>query len=187
MSNGFEVDYAQIYKTFHTGIPILGDFQLTETLIVSWIVMIIITGLCIFLTRNLKVENISKRQAVAEWIVELANNFVVNNTDGSIVGYKYFNFTALQGKKNVRMLLRIIPEGIDGTIVVMADSPWASQRGLTLGKVDVKADMPTQTPIELTIPLPGLSGLTGKHALFSVFKSTTKEKSLCWLADFVFD
>ena len=114
-------------------------------------------------------------------------NFVVNNTDGSIVGYKYFNFTALQGKKNVRMLLRIIPEGIDGTIVVMADSPWASQRGLTLGKIDVKADMPTQTPIELTIPLPGLSGLTGKHALFFVFKSATKEKSLCWLADFVFD
>jgi hypothetical protein len=113
-------------------------------------------------------------------------NQVVNNTDGSIVGYKYFNFTALQGKKNVQLLLKIIPEGIDGTIEVMADRPWASQRGLTLGKVDVRGDMPVGTPVELTIPLPGLSGLAGKHALFFVFKSDFKERSLCTLEDFVF-
>ena len=113
-------------------------------------------------------------------------NQVVNNTDGSIVGFKYFNFTALQDKKKVQLLLTIVPEGIDGTIEVMADRPWASQRGLMLGKIDVKADMPVGTPVELTIPLPGLSGLTGKHALFFVFKSDTKEKSLCTLEDFVF-
>ena len=113
-------------------------------------------------------------------------NSVVNNTDGSIVGYKYFNFEALQGKKKVQLLLNIIPEGIDGTIEVMADRPRASQRGITLGKIDVKADMPVGTPIELTIPLPGLSGLTGKHALFFKFSSDTKEKSLCTLEDFVF-
>ena len=113
-------------------------------------------------------------------------NQVVNNTDGSIVGYKYFNFTALQGKKNVQLLLKIIPEGIDGTIEVMADRPWASQRGLTLGKIDVRGDMPAGTPIELTIPLQGLSGLAGKHALFFVFKSDFKERSICTLEDFVF-
>ena len=113
-------------------------------------------------------------------------NPVVNNTDGSIVGYKYFNFNALQGKKDVKLLLTIIPEGIDGTIEVMADRPWASQRGLTLGKVDVKADMTPRTPIELTIPLPGLSGLTGKHALFFKFSSDTKEQSICSLESFVF-
>ena len=113
-------------------------------------------------------------------------NPVVNNTDGSIVGYKYFNFTALQGKKDVKLLLTIIPEGLDGTIEVMADRPWASQQGITLGKVDVKADMTPRTPIELTIPLPGLSGLTGKHALFFKFSSDTKEKSICSLENFVF-
>ena len=46
-------------------IPILGDLQISETMVVSWIVMIIITGLCIWLTHDLKVENISKRQAAA--------------------------------------------------------------------------------------------------------------------------
>ncbi len=70
---------AKIFYTFPFECPILGKFQITETLVVSWIVMILITGLCIFLTRDLKVENISKRQALAEFIVEKANNFVLGN------------------------------------------------------------------------------------------------------------
>ena len=83
MSQSFEVDYAKIYWTIKTGIPVLGDLKITETLVVSWIVMLIITGLCIFLTRDLKVENISKRQAFAEMLVETGNNFVRNNTGGT--------------------------------------------------------------------------------------------------------
>ena len=65
----FDISGAKIFFRIPTGIPILGDFLISETLVVSWLVMIIITGLCIFLTRNLKVENISKRPAVAEMIV----------------------------------------------------------------------------------------------------------------------
>ena len=41
--------------------------------------MALITGLCIWLTRGMKVENISKKQALAEMIVETANNFVTGN------------------------------------------------------------------------------------------------------------
>ena len=113
-------------------------------------------------------------------------NPVVNNTDGSIVGFKYFNFTPLQGKKDVQLLLTIIPQGVKGTIEVMADRPWASQQGLTLGKIEVDTDIPMLDPIELAIPLPGLSGLTGKHALFFKFSSDTKEQSICTLESFVF-
>lgn len=76
----FNVTGAAVYFTIPTGIPILGDIEITETLVVSWIVMALITGLCIWLTRDLKVENISKRQAFAEFLVEQANNFVRNNT-----------------------------------------------------------------------------------------------------------
>ena len=112
-------------------------------------------------------------------------NEVVNNTDGSIVGYKYFNFTATQGKQDVKLLLRLVPEGVDGTIKVMADSPWASRGGKLLGTIDLKADMPG-TPTELSVALPPLAELTGKHALFFIFESATKEKSLCRLQDFVF-
>ena len=111
-------------------------------------------------------------------------NRVVNNTDGSIVGYKYFNFTETNGK-DVSLLLRLIPEGLDGTITIMADRPWESQGGQVLGTIELKADMP-QTSTELSAALPALKELTGKHAIFLVFKSDTKEKSLCILEDFAF-
>lgn len=113
-------------------------------------------------------------------------NRVVNNTDGSIVGYKYFNFTETNGKDSLQLDLRLIPEGIDGTITIMADRPWVSQKGKVLGTIELKADMP-QTSTELSVALPALKELTGKHALYFVFASETKEKSLCILEDFVFN
>ena len=70
-------------------------------------------------------------------------NRVVNNTDGSIVGYKYFNFDAgkLAENDNLMLLLRLIPEGIDGTIEVMLDRPWTSQGGKKIGEMALKANM----------------------------------------------
>ena len=112
-------------------------------------------------------------------------NLVVNNTDGSIVGYKYFNFDATKGRKDVQLILRLIPEGVNGTITIMADRPWASQGGKALGTIELKADMP-QVPTENITQLPALGELTGKHAIFFCFKSETKEKSLCKLCDFSF-
>ena len=112
-------------------------------------------------------------------------NRVVNNTDGSIVGYKYFNFTETNGKDSIQLDLRLIPEGIDGTITIMADRPWVSQGGKVLGTIELKADMP-QTSTEFSVTLPILKELTGKHALYFTFNSETKEKSLCTLEDFAF-
>ncbi|MBO4850147.1 MAG: family 43 glycosylhydrolase [Prevotella sp.] len=111
-------------------------------------------------------------------------NRVVNNTNGSIVGYKYFNFTGTKGK-DLQLLLRLIPEGVEGTIQVMADSPWASKGGQLLGTIELKSDMPQQST-ELSADLPALKELTGKHAIFFTFSSDTPEKSLCILEDFVF-
>ncbi|MDO4307380.1 MAG: F0F1 ATP synthase subunit A [Eubacteriales bacterium] len=74
-----DISGAKVFFTFPFDFPLLGKFQLSETIVVSWIVMILITGLCIWLTHDLKVENISKRQAVAELLVEKANSFVIGN------------------------------------------------------------------------------------------------------------
>ncbi len=112
-------------------------------------------------------------------------NEVVNNTDGSIVGYKYFNFTSANGKGNAELLVNLVPEGVDGTVNVMIDSPWASRGGKLLGTIALKADMPAN-PTEMTVALPELAQFTGKHALYFTFSSETKEKSLCKLRDFVF-
>ena len=112
-------------------------------------------------------------------------NDVVNNTDGSIVGYKYFNFNATKGRNDVKLLLNATPLGVDGTIEIRADRPWASQ-GMLLGTIELRADMPQQ-PTELSVVLPDIGKLEHKHAIFFTFKSDTKEKSLCTLHNFVFE
>ena len=117
-------------------------------------------------------------------------NLVVNNTDGSIVGYKYFNFDAkrLADKGNLMLVLRLIPEGVNGTIDIMMDRPWISQGGKKIGQIDLKADM-ENTVWDMAA---GISteakekDLAGKHAIYFVFKSDIKGKSLCKLVDFVF-
>ncbi len=74
-----DITGGRIFYTFPFDFPILGKLQITETVVISWVVMAIITGLCIWLTHDLKVEQISKRQALAEWLVEKANHFVLGN------------------------------------------------------------------------------------------------------------
>ena len=110
-------------------------------------------------------------------------NFVVNNTDGSIVGYKYFYFDPTRITDYAQLSLRLVPEGVDGTIEIMADRPWESQGGKKIGQIELKADMPKELT-ELTATIDTVQ--VGVHAIFFKFKSDTKDKSLCWLADFAF-
>lgn len=78
-----DISGARIYFRIPTALPLLGDILISETLVVSWIIMAGITGFCIWLTRDLKVEKISKKQALAELLVEMAANFVRSNTGGT--------------------------------------------------------------------------------------------------------
>ena len=117
-------------------------------------------------------------------------NLVVNNTDGSIVGYKYFNFDAerLANPGCLMLVMHLIPEGLEGTIEVWMDRPWASQGGKKIGEAKLTPNM-NQGVWDVAA---GISDdaknndLTGKHAIFLVFKSDIKEKSLCTLQDLVF-
>ena len=122
----------------------------------------------------------------APYDLKYNTNDVINNTDGSIVGYKYFNLDGIQGHNDVRLLLSATPLGLDGTIDILADRPWTSQGGKLLGTIALHANM-AQQPTELTVTLPELARLKGKHAIFFVFHSDTKEQSLCTLHDFVFE
>jgi hypothetical protein len=82
------------------------------------------------------------------------------------------------------LVLRLIPEGIDGTIEVWKDRPWESQGGKKIGETTLKADM-SKTDWDAAIGL-DKDGLVGVHAIYFLFKSDTKEKSLCTLEDFYF-
>ena len=72
------INGAKIVATIEN-VPIFGTIQITQTLIVSWLVLIIISALCIWLGRGLKVTNISRKQAVAEIGVTALLNFVRGN------------------------------------------------------------------------------------------------------------
>ena len=77
---------AKIYFT----LPIFGGIPISETLVVTWLVMLVLTGLCIWLTHDLKVKDISKRQAIAEKIVAMAENLVRENMGEKFMSYVPF-------------------------------------------------------------------------------------------------
>ena len=64
------INGARILAVFEN-VPLLGTVRLTQTVTMSWVVMIIISALCIWLGSGLKVTGVSRKQAVAEQIVEL--------------------------------------------------------------------------------------------------------------------
>ena len=72
------INGARILHTFEN-VPLLGNVQITQTLVVSWLVMAIITGLCIWLGSGLSVTKISRKQAVAEMGYNAIVNFVRGN------------------------------------------------------------------------------------------------------------
>jgi F-type H+-transporting ATPase subunit a len=72
------INGARILYTIEN-VPLLGKINITQTVIVGWLVMAIITVLCIWLGSGLKVTGISRKQAVAEMAVTSLINFVHNN------------------------------------------------------------------------------------------------------------
>lgn len=118
--------------------------------------------------------------------LSISHNPVVNNTNGSVVGYKYFNFNHLSGAgEEVRMNIHYKPQGIDGIVDIMLDSPWEQKGGRKIGSFSIYDDHP-QELTERSVRLGNLKGIEGKHALFFLFSSPTEGQSICELHDFVF-
>lgn len=57
-------------------IPVFGGIAVAESTVITWVIMAVLVLLSVILTRNLKVNRISKRQAAAECIVTWLNRFV---------------------------------------------------------------------------------------------------------------
>ena len=72
------INGARILHTFEN-VPLLGSVQITQTLVVSWLVVLIISALAIWLGNGLKVSGISRKQAVAEMAYTALVNFVRGN------------------------------------------------------------------------------------------------------------
>lgn len=120
----------------------------------------------------------------APYDLSVSHNDVVNNTAGSIVGYKYFNFSKLDAASQYQISLCLTSMGVKGTIDVYVDSPWAAKGGQKVGSLQLGGNSEKQI---CNIVLDKISTLKGKHSLFFVFSSGVKDKSLCTLHDFAFE
>jgi len=72
------INGAGIIKEF-SNVPLFGTVQITQTLAVSWLLLIVISGVLYWLGSGLKVTGISRKQAVAEMAATALLNFVRGN------------------------------------------------------------------------------------------------------------
>lgn len=86
-SDGIAISGAHVFFTIKLPIQ---DLPITESQINSWLVMISITGLCLFLTHGIKVKADTKRQHIAEWIVENVEKMVNGNMGEYFSGFAPF-------------------------------------------------------------------------------------------------
>lgn len=71
------------------------NWQVTETVVVGWILIVAILLLCIFLTRNLKKKPETKRQIIAEMMVTSVNKMVRQNMGDKYIHYAPYIATLL--------------------------------------------------------------------------------------------
>lgn len=86
-SDSIEITGAQIYRTIPMPVQ---DLVITESQINSWLVMIAILGLCLFLTHGLSTRKAGVRQHVAEWIVETVDRLVQDSMGTYFMGFAPF-------------------------------------------------------------------------------------------------
>ena len=60
-------------------LPIFGGINITESIRNSWLVLIIVTAVCYWLTKDLSVNNPGKKQIIAEKLVLFVKGLVDNN------------------------------------------------------------------------------------------------------------
>ena len=86
-SEGISVTGAQVF--FTVPMPIM-DLHISESQVNSVAVLISLFGLCLYLTRDMKIRPDSKRQVIAEWIVETVQNLVNTNMGERFAGFAPF-------------------------------------------------------------------------------------------------
>lgn len=102
-------------------IPVLGGVPISESTVVTWIIMVVITLLCIILARNLSVENPSRKQLVLEICITKLHDFIYD-----IVGH--------HGKRYIPYLMTVIIYlGFSNLIGYFGFKPPTKDLNVTLG------------------------------------------------------
>ena len=115
-SDGVSITGARIFFT----IPMpLQDLPITESQINSFLVLISIFGLCLYMTHGLKVKAETRRQHIAEWIVEKVESMVNESMGDYFKGYAPFitSILALSAFSSLLSLFGLYPPTSDLNIV----------------------------------------------------------------------
>ena len=87
VADGISITGAHIFFTID--LP-FGGLPITESQVNSWLVMISLFFLCLYLTYDMKTTGMSKRQMLAEWIVEKVTRLVKTNMGEFFIGFAPF-------------------------------------------------------------------------------------------------
>lgn len=115
-SEGITVTGAQVFFTIP--MPIM-DMHITESQVNSLAVLLSLTGLCFFLTRGLSIRPTSKRQVIAEWIVETVQKLVDTNMGERFSAFAPFiaSILALSAFSSLSSMLGLFPPTSDVNVV----------------------------------------------------------------------
>jgi len=115
-SDGISISGARIFFTIPMPIQ---DLPITESQINSWLIMISILGLCLYLTHGLKVRANTKRQYALEWLVEKSEALVKDNMGEYFMGFAPFiaAIIALSAFSSLISLFGLFPPTSDLNIV----------------------------------------------------------------------
>jgi len=118
-------------------IPVLGGINITSTLVITWCLMIILTGLAIWATHDLKVKNISKKQVVVEWLYKFVDGLVSQNMGEKWKHMVPFVGTILIGSLTMSLssLLGVFPPTGD----LMTIFAWAITVFVIITKTKIKS------------------------------------------------
>lgn len=115
-------------------------------------------------------------------------NPVAGLKDGCVVGYKYIDFGAGAGEGEfLKVGLDIKTKGTAGRLDIFIDDPNNGTRktdgtGTKIGSMEISGGIAQNFHVEETT----LKNVTGKHALFFVFTSDSKDGEICEINGFEF-
>lgn len=109
---GISITGAQVYLTLRTP---LQPWPITEAQINSWLVMIATTGLCLYLTHGIRARTNTRRQLLAEWLVEKVDGMVKENMGDYFAGFGAFiaAILALSALSSLSSLIGLFPPTSD--------------------------------------------------------------------------
>lgn len=154
LSEGITITGARVFFT----VPmLLMDMPITEAQINSWLVLITILGVCLFLTHGLKEDKRGFRQMAAEWLVEKLDGLVGSNME-SVFHASYAPFIgavmALSVCSSLMSLLGVFPPTSDLNVV----AGWAILVFILITKNKLKAGIGNYAkgylePIPVMLPM----------------------------------